>query len=440
MFNVPPNPSVFSWPQAYWCGGVSKMAYCDVPTEPLKLKDSYNVTSVQLFLNTTITQNRVIRIETPDLVYFGIEGTARPEQWASYLGRIFLIPRTDWPGRFPEFFSTCADEAYEKVVSQPHGGKPLVLCGHSLGGAVAAIVAEKLKRAGYRIAALWTFGAPHPGTAEFAASITFPAYRGFGSNDVVPSLPPNGYQYAYPAIPGTVSTYIAGDVLAHVGEPIEIGDLDLSEVALAGLAEAQEVSWYRAAEGLAGHYMGSYQEAMWVRLTPQERGRLQAMFDILVTLQGQGIPDFVLDVATPEEDPELVNAAESSETDFLATITGDGAILTLRLFDLPETVPQGATVGTFTESSFPGYSRQRIPPTTLIELGKAGGTKTSPATVEFTLTADMPTPAEPRGVYAVIEDDGERLVQAYAFPAVPALAKAGDKIPVVAQCQAARVY
>lgn len=440
MYNAPPHPSVFSWPQAYWCGGVACYAYCSTPEELNVLKDRYNVNAVQLFIDPDELHCRVAKVETPEFTYIGVEGTARALQWASYLNRIHLVERATWPGRYVEFFSYLADSVVA-LVGGAFGTKRIVVCGHSLGGAVAAILAETLRRTGSKVEALWTFGSPKPGTPEFADSYTIPTFRLVGQNDIVPSLPPDPVYYLYPLAwsesPAYEPTRLR--VFRHVGAAIEVGDLDLSEVQ-STVIQTAEVSWYRAAEGISGHYMGSYQEAIWVRLTPEQRGVLLPMFDSLLRLDKQGIPNFALDVAAPEEDASLINTASASERDLIEQITGDDGKVTLHLFESPDSIPEGATIATFTECVFPGYAPQTIPTSDIIDLGKSGGTKTSPARVSFTLTEALPVPKEARGVYAVIDDDGPKFLTAYLLPAVKVFAAGNDTLDVLAECQVSRVY
>lgn len=72
------------------------------------------------------------------------------------------------------------------------GEKPLVLTGHSQGGAIAAIATGVLPANGHQVAASYTFAAPRPGDYGFAESIKVsdtPIWRMEYGNDVVPHLP-----------------------------------------------------------------------------------------------------------------------------------------------------------------------------------------------------------------------------------------------------------
>ena len=88
--------------------------------------------------------------------------------------------------------------------TQPKAGleRPLWIAGHSLGGALAVLLALQLsKTSGIKLAGLVTFGQPKVGDAALAQSITqqlLPYYRRYvNQRDIVPQLPPlPGYQHS----------------------------------------------------------------------------------------------------------------------------------------------------------------------------------------------------------------------------------------------------
>lgn len=74
------------------------------------------------------------------------------------------------------------------------GDKPVVLTGHSQGGAIAAIATAALPLVGIPVAETFTFAAPRPGDAEFADSfvkegVGVPVWRTEYGSDIVPHLP-----------------------------------------------------------------------------------------------------------------------------------------------------------------------------------------------------------------------------------------------------------
>lgn len=72
-------------------------------------------------------------------------------------------------------------------------GKPLIVTGHSLGGAQAAIAAWRLKMLGIKIHSVYTFGKPRAGSRSWANAYNqgneFPSYRVTNGTDPVPWMP-----------------------------------------------------------------------------------------------------------------------------------------------------------------------------------------------------------------------------------------------------------
>ena len=96
------------------------------------------------------------------------------------------------PGRVHFGFLKQLDLIYEKVkLSIPSGTrKPIVLTGHSQGGAVATLATKKLELDGYKVKETYTFAAPRPADRRFATSIGSPIFRVEFGQDIVPHVPP----------------------------------------------------------------------------------------------------------------------------------------------------------------------------------------------------------------------------------------------------------
>ena len=75
---------------------------------------------------------------------------------------------------------------------------PLVITGHSLGGATATLAALDLKQKGYNVVSLTTFGCPRVGGSEFKAiydKAGIPSYRYVNSYDMVPRIPKVAFEH-----------------------------------------------------------------------------------------------------------------------------------------------------------------------------------------------------------------------------------------------------
>ncbi len=94
--------------------------------------------------------------------------------------------------------------AIKSVIDQIQGPMsiPLVIAGHSLGGALAMLCAYLLWKRGYTVAAVYTFGGPRVGDWRFAhaynQALGDVTYRLVYKEDIVPRLPPAllGYCHA----------------------------------------------------------------------------------------------------------------------------------------------------------------------------------------------------------------------------------------------------
>jgi len=91
---------------------------------------------------------------------------------------------------FKEAFEDVRKEIQKKLDEEKFKNKPLVITGHSLGGALATIAAKKLTHKG-GLAACYTFGSPRVGDEEWIANIKTPIYRLVNAADCVTMLPPS---------------------------------------------------------------------------------------------------------------------------------------------------------------------------------------------------------------------------------------------------------
>jgi len=96
-----------------------------------------------------------------------------------------------WPGRVNTFFSTAASVITARVLATigPLNPVEIVFVGHSLGGAVAQLLACLAWP--WPCSGVWTIGQPRVGDAGFAAAWSTPADRYTSAGDPVPMLPPN---------------------------------------------------------------------------------------------------------------------------------------------------------------------------------------------------------------------------------------------------------
>jgi hypothetical protein len=147
----------------------------------------------------------------------------------------FQVPFAEGEGRVHRGFYEAAQKARAFVMeylSKFYAGQKLIICGHSLGGAVTLLLSEILRREqdfNYDIQ-LYTYGAPRAGDATFikgAAPLVH--YRVVNHNDPVPSVPgtwmntkasvfASGVALTFANVPAGLSVFVAG-ITNLTGEP-----------------------------------------------------------------------------------------------------------------------------------------------------------------------------------------------------------------------------
>jgi triacylglycerol lipase len=80
----------------------------------------------------------------------------------------------------------------EELLKNGGRSRPVYVTGHSQGGAIAALATRALLAGGFPVVSTYTFAAPRPGNAVFAASIPamLPVHRIEFGDDIVPHVPP----------------------------------------------------------------------------------------------------------------------------------------------------------------------------------------------------------------------------------------------------------
>lgn len=181
----------------------------------------------------------------------------------------FQVPFDEGVGAVHRGFYEAAKVAAKFVteyLERFYSGQTLLICGHSLGGAIALILAETLRRRpeGYNIV-LYTYGAPRAGDEVFIAGAKpLVHHRMVNHNDPVPSVPmtwmkikPSDYEprsgLLFGGVPRFIGAYVTsiinwdGEPFGHHGELQHFMPVDL------GKGERSHILWAPACETLAQH-------------------------------------------------------------------------------------------------------------------------------------------------------------------------------------------
>ncbi|MBC3385495.1 lipase family protein [Pseudomonas sp. SWRI179] len=160
-----------------------------------------------------------------ELILIAVRGT---QQTADFLrdADALQVPFEEGVGQVHQGFYGAAKKTAAFVTSyldRFYAGQKLLICGHSLGGAVALLLSEMLRRRpeGYTLQ-LYTYGAPRAADATFTKNAeALVHYRMVNHNDPIPSVPGSwmntksdvygtGLALAFANVPVGLSVFVAG--------------------------------------------------------------------------------------------------------------------------------------------------------------------------------------------------------------------------------------
>ena len=173
---------------------IDQMVY-DHEAEKQKLIDELGHLNMSLIETFDQQGTQAILVRCDRFIVLAFRGT-EPTEIRDLIsdGNIATTP-CDHEGKVHTGFS----DAYEAVSEQIQtalnrddlASQPLLITGHSLGGALATLAAKRLThQAG--IAACYTFGSPRVGNSAWVGQMRTPVYRIVNAADFVTILPPSG--------------------------------------------------------------------------------------------------------------------------------------------------------------------------------------------------------------------------------------------------------
>ena len=190
--------SSFELVNAWWLSEAALLAYADPAfARPRLLQAGFDNV---WFLSGASTQCYVTAAEAGVIMAFrGTQGDPRAiEDFIADLRADLDIRLValDRGGSVHRGFNEALDEVWPALAAllqdESLSGRPFWITGHSLGGALAVLAADRLER----VQGIYTFGCPRVGDQAFVQRLNLPLYRFINNNDMVTHLPPFPYQDA----------------------------------------------------------------------------------------------------------------------------------------------------------------------------------------------------------------------------------------------------
>jgi hypothetical protein len=188
-------------------------------------------------LGADATDTQAFITHNDELILIAVRGTSEFKADGLRDADASQIPFEDTDSKVHRGFYESAQTAYDFVVNyleKFYAGQKLMICGHSLGGAVALLLSEMLRRRpgfDYTLQ-LYTYGAPRAGDSKFVEGAKdLVHHRIVNHNDPVPSVPGTwmdtkagvfaaGLALTFAHVPAGLSVFFAG-ITNWTGEPYD---------------------------------------------------------------------------------------------------------------------------------------------------------------------------------------------------------------------------
>ncbi|MQU16629.1 lipase family protein [Pseudomonas helleri] len=215
------------------------------------------------------TDTQAFATHSDEIILIVIRGTIEMSRDALRDLDAFQVPFEEGVGTVHRGFYEAAKQAYDfayKYLEKFYAGQKLLICGHSLGGAIALILSEMLRRMPERYdILLYTYGAPRAGDSTFVeAAKPLVHHRMVNHNDPVPSVPapwmkfkPSEFDYGaairFKNVPAEFIAYVAGMINMDADPYTHHGQLQHFMRVNFGGNEVSHILWEPGCETLAEH-------------------------------------------------------------------------------------------------------------------------------------------------------------------------------------------
>lgn len=278
----------FSRQAAFHAACMSFYAYGVNPDSNQAVKNIMSSRVVTYVSSNPLIPNMVIARDKAG-VQIAIAGTSNVQQWLSYLTEFGVTNTVGMAGKIFTVFEQWSDVLLEQILAVTTSRDYVFLCGHSLGGAMAALLASKLRLRGYReYVNVYTVGCPRIGDSDYVNNAFQWGWHVRHVVDPVPECPPPVFStplfaWAIPRLPPMFrnGTDIALNVDA--GYWINANSLVRPRLPTAWAAEL-------TASLLIGHLDKVYIKEIWHRLTASQAKDMSVWQSICNGFWGLALP------------------------------------------------------------------------------------------------------------------------------------------------------
>ena len=203
-----------------WSGVQSRLAALSYTAEPI---GDWNGPGTQGYVATNEHQTV--------LAFRGTE----PNDWADLFINLKLLPATEaGEAKVHEGFQKALNEVWQQVESTLPANLPLLICGHSLGGALALLSASRLSA---RTPEVYTYGSPRVGNQAWGQRLLEAThnrvFRNVDEEDIIASVPARhlGYAHAPASVIRLREGSVSEDTVDLGANPLELAAA-ITELAL----------------------------------------------------------------------------------------------------------------------------------------------------------------------------------------------------------------
>lgn len=212
---ISPQTTELNAGNAYWMARLAKEIYRCVPGEDGKPDDAAILASLKQddprFLSVEGVNNKSSQaalIEHEDYYCLTFRGT---DELADWLDNLNVFSVEEPYGEFHSGFFNAVEDIWQPLLSNLkskrwHQPKPLMLTGHSLGGAMASVATARLLEIDIPFRSVYTFGQPRAMSEDTAEEFNYMCkdryFRFHNNNDLVTRIPARLAGYSH------VGTYL----------------------------------------------------------------------------------------------------------------------------------------------------------------------------------------------------------------------------------------